>query len=191
MRVKHALAASAAALLLTTSGFAMAQQTTPGVTDPGRPGAQSDRPATGGAAMPADRSSASLARGTLHEIKDDKAMVQALSINAKDLSGMDVYGSDGKKIGDVDKVLADSSNSVKAVTMDVGGFLGIGSREVVIPIERLQKGTEKDRLQVTMTKDEIQKLDRWEDADRGDAARRNPSAAETPRTTPPATQPSR
>ncbi len=169
----------------------MAQQTTPGVTDPGRAGAQSDRPATGGAALPADRSSASLARGTLHEIKDNNAMVQALNINAKDLSGMDIYGSDGKKIGDVDKVLGDSSNSVKAVTMDVGGFLGMGSREVVIPIERLQKGTEKDRLQVTMTKDEIQKLDRWEDADRGNAARRNPSAAETPSTTPPATQPSR
>jgi sporulation protein YlmC with PRC-barrel domain len=187
MRVKHALAATTAALFLTTSGFALAQQTSPGATDPGRAGAPTERVAPSGAGLPAERNSATLAPATLHEIKDNDVMVQSLNISKKDLTGMDIYGSDGKKIGDVDKVLADSSNSVKAVTADVGGFLGIGAREVVIPIDKLQKGPEKDRLQVTMTKDELQKLAKWEDSN----ARRDPSAAETPRTAPPSTQPSR
>lgn len=180
MRVKHVLAATTAALLLTTSGIALAQQTAPGATDPGRAGAQSDRVAPSSSALPAERNSAAFAPGTLHEVKENDATVPMLNVSKKDLTGMDIYGSDGKKIGDVDKVLADSSNSIKAVTADVGGFLGIGAREVVIPIEKLQKGSEKDRLQVSMTKDEIQKLSNWEDP----GARRNPSSAETPRTTP-------
>lgn len=191
MRMKHALAATTAALFLTTSGFALAQQTAPSATDPGRAGAQSERTMPGGAGLSTDANSASLARGTLHEVKDNNVTASSLNINAKDLSGMDIYGSDGKKIGDVDKVLGDSSNSIRAVTADVGGFLGIGSREVVIPVEKLQKGTEKNRLQVSLTKDEIQKLDKW---DNSGATRRDPSAAEVPRTAPgaaPSTAPSR
>jgi sporulation protein YlmC with PRC-barrel domain len=157
------------------------------MTDPGRAGASSDRVAPSSSALPAERNSAAFAPGTLHEVKENDVTVPMLNVTKKDLTGMDIYGSDGKKIGDVDKVLADSSNSVKAVTADVGGFLGIGAREVVIPIDKLQKGPEKDRLQVTMTKDELQKLAKWEDSN----ARRDPSAAETPRTAPPSTQPSR
>lgn len=179
MRVKHALAATTAALLLTTSGFALAQQTAPGAAD---------RVAPSSSALPAERNSASFAAGTLHEVKENDMAVPILNVTKKDLTGMDIYGSDGKKIGDVDKVLADSSNSVKAVTADVGGFLGIGAREVVIPIDKLSKGSEKDRLQVSMTKDEIQNLAKWEDPDRG--ASRTPSSAETPRTAP-STPPSR
>lgn len=182
MRVKHALAATTAALFLTTSGIALAQQTSPSATDPGRAGAPVERAAPSGAG-----NSATLAPGTLHEVKDNNVMVPGLSVSKKDLTGMDIYGADGKKIGDVDKVLADGSNSVKAVTADVGGFLGIGAREVVIPIDKLQKGPDKNRLQVTMTKDELQKLAKWEDSN----PRRDPSAAETPRTAPPSTQPSR
>lgn len=175
MRLKHALAATTAALLLTTSWIALAQQTAPTMTDPGR--------APSSSALPAERS---FAPGTLHEVKENDAAVPLLNVNKKDLTGMDIYGSDGKKIGDVDKVLADGSNSIKAVTADVGGFLGIGAREVVIPIEKLSKGSEKNRLQVSMTKDEIQNLAKWEDA----GARRSPSSAETPRTAP-GTQPTR
>jgi hypothetical protein len=48
------------------------------------------------------------------------------------------------------------------VTVDVGGFLGVGAREVIVPIDRLQKGTEKDRLQVSMSKSDIEKLKQWE-----------------------------
>lgn len=172
MKTKNILATTTAAIILTAGTFAMAQGTAPGQ--------RATPPATERAAPPAAAPSdqaASLAPGTLHEIKGDTATAATaagLNISAKDLSGMDVYGSDGKKIGDVKKVLGDNSNSIKAVTMDVGGFLGIGSREVVLPIDKVQKGTEKDRLQVSMSKDDIQALKQWEDADRKNAPPSSP-----------------
>lgn len=165
MKTKNILATTTAAVILTAGTFALAQETTPRATPPATPPA-TERVAPP-AAMPSDQSAA-LAPGTLHQVKGDAAtaMAPGLNISAKDLSGMDVYGSDGKKIGDVDKVLGDSSNNIKAVTMDVGGFLGIGAREVVLPIDKLQKGTEKNRLQVSMSKDDINNLTKWEDPDR-------------------------
>lgn len=165
MKTKNILATTTAAVILTAGTFALAQETTPRATPPATPPA-TERVAPP-AAMPSDQSAA-LAPGTLHQVKGDTAaaMAPGLNISAKDLSGMDVYGSDGKKIGDVDKVLGDSSNNIKAVTMDVGGFLGIGAREVVLPIDKLQKGTEKNRLQVSMSKDDINNLTKWEDPDR-------------------------
>lgn len=174
MRVKHGLAAAAATLLLTTGGFAVAQQSPPKAAAP---------------ASPSD--SMSLQRSTLHEIKDNNATAPNLNINRKDLAGMTIYGSDGKKIAGVDKVLGDSSNSVKAVTADVGGFLGMGSREVVIPIDKLTKGSGKDRLQVSMTKDEIQKLDQWADNGRGNATGGSPSSAPRGTGASPSTPPAR
>ena len=35
-----------------------------------------------------------------------KAPVKSLNVSAKDLADMDIYGSDNKKIGEIDKVLA-------------------------------------------------------------------------------------
>lgn len=164
MKTKNILATTTAAIILTAGTVAMAQGTAP----PERatpPATERAAPPAAAPTMPSDQS-ASLAPGTLHEIKGDTAMAPGLNINAKDLSGMDVYGTDGKKIGDVKKVLGDNSNSIKAVTMDVGGFLGIGAREVVLPIDKVQKGTEKDRLQVSMSKEDIQNLKQWENPDR-------------------------
>lgn len=166
MRFKHALTATTAAMFLTAGGFAMAQQATPPAAAPDKPAAQSQPTAPSGAGSAMDKSTASLPPSSLHEVKDDKLSVKTLNISAKELGGMDVYGSDGKKIGDVNKILADNSNEIKAVTLDVGGFLGIGAREVVLPIDKLQKGTEKDRLQVSMTKADIEKLEKWEESGR-------------------------
>jgi len=154
MRVKVGVAAATAALFLTAAGLAQAQQSSPPAASPGTPSSMPSH--TTGAA-----SSSTKLGSTLHEIKDDSAKAGALNVNAKDLRAMAIYGSDGKKIGEVKNVLADSSNAIKAVSADVGGFLGMGAREVVFPIDKLQKGTEKDRLQTAMTKDEIQNLEAW------------------------------
>jgi sporulation protein YlmC with PRC-barrel domain len=163
MRIKFAVAAATAGLLLTAAGLAQAQQSPPPSTTPST-------------TTPSSSPAGALDRSTLHEVKDDKAMAQNLSINASDLRSMAIYGSDGNKIGEVNNVLADSSNAIKAVTVDVGGFLGMGSREVVIPVDKLQKGTEKNRLQTAMTKTEIQNLEQWSDRDRGSAPARTAPA---------------
>ena len=162
MRTKFALAATTAGLIVAMSGFAVAEgnkATSPGAA----PAASSGSTTTKSSTMSSTTGRAGSAM-TLQEIKSDDAMAKPLNIRAKDLRGMDIYGADGKKIADVDHVLADQSNEIKAVSADVGGFLGMGTREVVIPIDKLTKGSEKDRLHTALTKDQIGKLDQWADA---------------------------
>jgi len=158
MRVKIGVAAASAALFLT-AGLAQAQQSSPPASSP--PTSTQSMPSGSTSSGSMSSSSTKLDHSTLHEIKDDNARAAGLAVNAKDLRAMAIYGSDGKKIGEVKNVLADSSNQVKAVSADVGGFLGMGSREVIFPIDKLTKGTEKDRLQTAMTKDQIQNLEAW------------------------------
>jgi ribosomal 30S subunit maturation factor RimM len=163
MRTKFALATTAA-MFLAAAGMAQAQQTTPSPNGTaGSSTLHNQSMPSGTTGSTSTHAAGALDRGTLHEVKDNNAMAKDLNVNVRDLEAMAIYGSDGKKIGEVKNVLADSSNDIKAVTADVGGFLGMGAREVVIPIDKLKKGTEKDRLQTAMTKDEIQKLENWSD----------------------------
>ncbi len=69
-----------------------------------------------------------------------------------DMVGQTVYGANGEEIGEVSDVVAREGGSAEAL-VGVGGFLGIGERDVAIPLNRLQM--QGDRLTTSMTKDEL------------------------------------
>jgi len=61
---------------------------------------------------------------------------------ASKLVGIDVYGTDNAKIGDIREVLINRSGSAEAVVIGVGGFLGIGEKDVAVPFKGLEWVTE-------------------------------------------------
>jgi sporulation protein YlmC with PRC-barrel domain len=54
------------------------------------------------------------------------------------LMGVDVYGADNQKIGDIDEILMDRQGKVHGIVVGVGGFLGIGQKDVAIPFDQVQ-----------------------------------------------------
>jgi len=78
---------------------------------------------------------------------------------ASKFRGTDVIGADNQKIGDVSDVLFDKDAKVLAYVVGVGGFLGIGSKDVALsPASfQLQPATDKEnmKLKLAMTKDEL------------------------------------
>lgn len=54
------------------------------------------------------------------------------------LMGADVWGAEGESIGGVDDLLLDSNGQVMAVVVGVGGFLGIGEKDVAIANDQLE-----------------------------------------------------
>lgn len=56
---------------------------------------------------------------------------------ASKLVGVDIYGPDNKKVGDVTEIVLDKSGKIEMITVGVGGFLGIGSKDVAIPFEQV------------------------------------------------------
>ncbi|MGK9054252.1 PRC-barrel domain-containing protein [Neorhizobium petrolearium] len=57
-----------------------------------------------------------------------------------DLQGKAVYGSEGESIGEINDVLVSQNGSVNAVVIGVGGFLGIGEKDVAVNMSALQLG---------------------------------------------------
>jgi sporulation protein YlmC with PRC-barrel domain len=55
----------------------------------------------------------------------------------------DVYDNQENKIGEVNDILLDANGKIAAVIVGVGGFLGVGEKDVAVPFNAL-KVTEKD-----------------------------------------------
>lgn len=61
---------------------------------------------------------------------------------ASKLIGVDVYGADNKKIGSIKEVMINHDGSAKSVVIGMGGFLGIGEKNIAVPFTALQWKTE-------------------------------------------------
>lgn len=68
-----------------------------------------------------------------------------------------VYGPNQNKIGDVDDVLVDKSGKVTGLVIGVGGFLGVGTKDVIVPFSdvNVTKKNDKWRLTINETKDSL------------------------------------
>jgi len=64
---------------------------------------------------------------------------------ASKLVGVDVYGPNNEKIGDIKEVLIDQSGNAQAVVIGVGGFLGMGEKNVALPFKSVQWSNEPRR----------------------------------------------
>jgi len=73
--------------------------------------------------------------------------------------GKDVYGANGKKLGELNNLLIDSDGKVRAAVIEFGGFLGIGEHRVAVPWNQLNP--QGDRLTVNMTDDQIKSAPAW------------------------------
>ncbi|MFD0461448.1 PRC-barrel domain-containing protein [Microvirga aerilata] len=58
---------------------------------------------------------------------------------ASKLEGLAVYSSNnGDKIGDITSLIFNSSGTVQAVLIGVGGYLGIGERNIAVPFDQIK-----------------------------------------------------
>jgi sporulation protein YlmC with PRC-barrel domain len=76
---------------------------------------------------------------------------------ASDVYKADVYDPSDHKIGKVTDLMIDSNGTVTGAIIGVGGFLGAGQKDVVIPFKELKVSTRegKDWLVLNRTKDEL------------------------------------
>ncbi len=87
---------------------------------------------------------------------------------ASKFKGTDVVGSDEAKIGDVSDILFDKNGKIEAYVVGVGGFLGIGAKDVALAPSAFQvvpgdkSKNESDKLKLTMTKDELKQAANFE-----------------------------
>ena len=64
--------------------------------------------------------------------------------SVKDFYQTNVYNMAGEKIGDVNDILVDESGRVTAVVLGVGGFLGMGEKEVSMKTDEVKRMAHSD-----------------------------------------------
>ncbi|MBU2485818.1 MAG: PRC-barrel domain-containing protein [Alphaproteobacteria bacterium] len=71
---------------------------------------------------------------------DRSAMTPVMTdeLSADNLMGRTVYSANDENIGEVSDVLLTSDNAVEGFVLDVGGFLGMGEKQVAISPENLE-----------------------------------------------------
>ena len=131
--------------LMMSTALSAAMVTAAFAQSPGSPGSSSPAPAA-----------QSQGSGKAHFVTAQKPD-QWLASKFK---GTDVLGSDNQKIGDVSDILFDKTGKVEAFVVSVGGFLGVGSKEVALApssfdVIPCQNGS-ADKLKLATTKDELQ-----------------------------------
>jgi hypothetical protein len=87
---------------------------------------------------------------------------------ASKFKGTNVLGPDNQKIGDVSDVMFDKTAKVDAIIISVGGFLGIGAKEVAVAPNAVEyipgdaNNPNDFKLKVGMNKEQLQQAANFE-----------------------------
>ena len=89
---------------------------------------------------------------------------QAEGLSAERLMGATVMGANNEEIGEVGDVLFSQDGQIRAVIVDVGGFLGIGAKEVAIEFEsaEVQQQDGEIALFVNATEQQLEEAPEWQ-----------------------------
>ena len=91
-----------------------------------------------------------------------EVMVPPFNLSSTELEDMNLLSDTGEEIGEIEKVLVDENGQPAAVTAEIGGYLGVGQKIVVIGLDRLQlRGDDEPDLATTYTKEELQGMQAW------------------------------
>ena len=153
--LKKLMITTASLALLTGAAIAQApdqpKQSPPAATtdQPKSPPAATEQPKSPPAAT-ADKSADK--NQVITEQKPDQLL-------ATKVKGSNVVGSNDEKIGDVSDILFDKDGKILAYVVGVGGFLGLGAKDVALSPASFQimpaSGRESMKLKLAMTKDEL------------------------------------
>ena len=126
-------------VLLLSAAFPMAAmaQTAAGqsgttITNPGSAADQNAQDATTPKPMDQSADASATTEGPFVTVPETGAW------RVSDFEGKSVYGADGESIGEINDVLVSQDGSVNAVIIGVGGFLGIGEKDVLVDWSALE-----------------------------------------------------
>jgi hypothetical protein len=95
-------------------------------------------------------------------------------IGSDKVEGTAVYGSDGNKIGSIERIMVGKKDGrVSYAVLSFGGFLGMGDEHYPLPWNQLNYDTNLGGYKVNLTKDRLEGAPKyngdswdWEDRDR-------------------------
>lgn len=83
--------------------------------------------------------------------------VRLMQMRVSELEGRTVYNREGQELGNIEQVVQSNQAPQRiAAILEVGGFLGIGSKQVDIPVDQLQMHNGQLIASTSASEDELQ-----------------------------------
>lgn len=79
-------------------------------------------------------------------------------VSANDYIGKPIYNGEDKSIGDVNDLIMEQNGGIVAAVVGVGGFLGIGEKDVAVPMDKITTTRDENnnlKLMTTETADSL------------------------------------
>jgi sporulation protein YlmC with PRC-barrel domain len=127
-----------------------APTTTP---DPSKSSVQQKTDTTATTTAPADTSNSTMAANSVN-VDASKAVLATKFI------GSSVYTAANENVGDINDMIFDEKGAIKAVIIGVGGFLGMGEKDVALPLDKITITKDENnavKLTVQASKDDLEK----------------------------------
>ena len=85
-------------------------------------------------------------------------------LTADDVTGAAVYGPDDERVGEIGELLMSDDGKLDNAIVDVGGFLGLGEKQVEVPFDNLQilQGDNDMRIYIDATEEQLESLPEYE-----------------------------
>ena len=93
-------------------------------------------------------------------------------MRADELIGKDVVNARGDKVGDIEDIVIDNNKAVMAI-VSVGGFLGMGDKDVAIPFDQLRMNDRNAILMSETSADQLKQLPAYKKTDAWRPVERN------------------
>jgi len=189
--LKHVMAAAAVSALALTSALAQQTSSPPAASPSANPPPAASAPAPSSpSASTSTPSSPTASTAATGKFVTKQSPDQFLASKFK---GTDVIGADDKKIGDVSDILFDKDKKILAYIVGVGGFLGIGAKDVALEPAAFQTVPGKDvtdfKLRLSMTKEQLKEAPAFEAYHAPRPATTSSNAPTRPMGAPPPTAP--
>ena len=85
-------------------------------------------------------------------------------VSSEDIQGTEVYGPDGKKVGEVDHLIIDKvSGRVAYAVMSFGGFLGLGHSHYPVPWGALKYDASLEGFRTNITEQQLRDAPEFSD----------------------------
>ena len=98
------------------------------------------------------------------EMQGNKTAAYSGQLSANDLLNKTVKNGSNESVGDINDVRIDRNGKIAAVIVGVGGFLGLGEKDVALPYDQLSFARDADGALVitaNVTKESLQSAPEW------------------------------
>ncbi len=95
-----------------------------------------------------------------------KPLTEVGGIHVADILGAEVYGTDGKSVGEIDDLIVAADEKKAFAIVGFGGFLGIGEEQAAVPLSKIRVAEDGDSVFIPATEKQIDRAPRFKTGDR-------------------------